>query len=102
MRQKRLSSAETTHTLIKNLREERKLNVEELNSQYHFLTVNPKFNFENMQAEVLKSHIQEALKPFGNLAKDSKISVKITKKPNSDEYDTHIQVDVEPVKPQKK
>lgn len=39
---------------------------------------------------------------FGDLAKNSKIDIKITKKPNSDEYDTHIQVDVEPGKPQKK
>ncbi|MDW0199238.1 MAG: hypothetical protein QOD16_10885, partial [Nitrososphaeraceae archaeon] len=70
------------------------------NRQVHFLTVSEKFDFDKMQTEVLKSHVQEALKPFGDLVKDSKINIKITKNPDLKGYE--IEVDVEPGKPHKK
>jgi hypothetical protein len=85
-----LSSGETTHNLIKNLIDEGKLNVEVINSQFHFLTINEKFNFEKMQEEALRSYVQEAMKPFGNLIKGSKIKIK--KRPNSKGYDYSIHV----------
>lgn len=95
MKEKKLSSGETTHNVINELIVEGKLNVEEINSQVHFLTINEKFNFDKLQAEVLKSYVQEALKPFGDLIKDTKISIKRSKKPNSDEYDIDIHVETE-------
>ena len=92
MSEEGLSSGETTHNLIKNLIDEGKLNVEVINSQVHFLTINEKFNFEKMQQEVLRSYVQEAMKPFGNLVKDSNIKIKMTKRPNSKGYDYSIHV----------
>ena len=84
---KGLSSGETTHMLMRNLIREEKLDMEKINSQVQFLTVNEKFSFDEMQVESLKSHIQEVLKPFGKLVKDCKIRITKTKIANSDEYE---------------
>ncbi|MGB8574297.1 MAG: hypothetical protein WCD19_07580 [Nitrososphaeraceae archaeon] len=48
-----------------------------------------------MQVELLKSHIQEVLKPFGKLVKDCKIRITKTKIANSDEYEIDIDIDTE-------
>jgi hypothetical protein len=92
MKEKRLSSGETTHNLIKELIDEGKLNKQEINSQVHFLTVGEKFDFVKMQNELLKTYIEEALKLFGNLSTGNEINIKVTRRPNSNEYDTSIKV----------
>lgn len=58
--------------------------------------------FDKMQVELLKSRVEEVLKPFGDFVKDRKITIRKSKKPNSDEYEIAIHVDVEAQKPQKK
>jgi hypothetical protein len=48
MKEKRLSSGETTHNIIKELIDEGKLNIEVINSQVHFLTVNENNEFNKI------------------------------------------------------
>jgi len=48
MKEKKLSSGETTHNILKDLIDEGKLNMEVINSQVHFLTINEKDEFNKM------------------------------------------------------
>jgi len=48
MKEKKLSSGETTHNIIKDLINEGKLNMEVLNSQVHFLTINENNEFNKI------------------------------------------------------
>jgi len=48
MKEKRLGSGETIHNTIRDLVNEGKLNVQELNTQLHFLTINEKDEFNKM------------------------------------------------------
>ena len=91
MKEKKLSSGETTHNIIKELINEGKLKMEVINSQIHFLTVSEKFDFNKMQAEFLKSYVEEAMKPL-KLLTPERVNIKIKKRPNSTEYDYSIHV----------
>lgn len=48
MKEKRLSSGETTHNIIKQLINEGRLNMEVINSQVHFLTINYENEFNRI------------------------------------------------------
>ena len=64
MKGKKLSARQTTHNLIKELKNEGKLNVKEINSQIHLLTVSEKWDIYKMQEELLKSQIKKTLESF--------------------------------------
>lgn len=61
------SAVNTTHHLIMELFREGKLNVEELNSQVHFLTVNEKYDLPQYERELLVKTIAEIHSYFENI-----------------------------------
>ena len=75
MIEKRLSSRQTTHNLIKDLIKEKWLNVEKINSQQHYLTVNESWDYYKMQEELLKSQIQKVWEQFPDLKKNSQVVI---------------------------
>ena len=87
-----MSAVNTTHGLIMDLIKEGKLNVEVLNSQVHFLTIGEKFDFNNMQRELLKSKVEEVMKLFDKLSRPDRVNIKITKRLKLREYNYSIQV----------
>lgn len=89
MKEIKLSSGETTHNLIRDLINEGKLNVRELNSQVHFLTVSEKFDFNKMLTESLKASIEESLKPFENILRNTRINLRITNE-SMGKYSTYV------------
>jgi len=90
MKQEKLSSGETTYNLIQDLISEEKLNVEVINSQVHFLSVNEKFDFLEMLNEYAKSKMEEALKPYGSVLRTGNVEIKIRKRRNSKEVDFSV------------
>lgn len=69
------SSRQTTHNLIKELIKEGKLNMQEINSQVHVLTIDEKWDNYKIQFESLKSQIEKALKPFPDILKSNEIMI---------------------------
>ena len=59
MKLKGLGARQTTHNLIKEMIEEKWLNVEELNSQEHLLSVNMLLDRRKIEESLLKSQIRK-------------------------------------------
>ena len=59
MKLKGLGARQTTHNLIKEMIEEKWLNVEELNSQEHLLSVNMPLDRRKIEESLLKSQIRK-------------------------------------------
>ena len=62
-----MSAVNTTHGLIMDLVKEGKLNVEELNSQVHFLSINEKYDLPQFERELLVQNITEVHSYFKNI-----------------------------------
>jgi hypothetical protein len=62
-----MSAVNTTHGLIMDLVKEGKLNVEELNSQVHFLSINENYDLPQFERELLVQKITEVHSYFENI-----------------------------------
>jgi hypothetical protein len=76
---KGMSSRETTHNLIKELRNEGKLNVEVLNSQVHFLTVKENYDLAQFERESLVKAITETHSYFEKIVLENEGLVSFVK-----------------------
>lgn len=79
------SAVNTTHGLIQDLIKEGKINVEKLNSQVHFLTINEKFSLPQFERELLIQTITEIHSYYENIVRENESLVSFLKQVINDD-----------------